>query len=47
MWVAVLGLGRMGHAVAEGLSGRHDLVLWNRTRETASEDMAAVAQFSR
>ncbi len=47
MRVAVLGLGRMGHAVAEGLSGRHDLVLWNRTREKASEDMVAVAQIYR
>jgi 3-hydroxyisobutyrate dehydrogenase-like beta-hydroxyacid dehydrogenase len=37
MRVAVLGLGRMGHAVAERLSGRHDLVLWNRTREKASD----------
>jgi 3-hydroxyisobutyrate dehydrogenase len=35
--IAVIGLGRMGHAVAERLSGKHDLVLWNRTPEKGKD----------
>jgi len=35
--IAVIGLGRMGHAVAQRLSGEHDLVLWNRTSEKGSD----------
>jgi 3-hydroxyisobutyrate dehydrogenase len=35
--IAVIGLGRMGHAVAERLSGQHDLVLWNRTPEKGKD----------
>ena len=37
MKIAVIGLGRMGHAVAQRLSGEHDLVLWNRTSEKGSD----------
>lgn len=37
MRIAVLGLGRMGHSVAERLSGSHDLVVWNRSPEKAKD----------
>ena len=37
MKIAVIGLGRMGHAVAERLLGHHDLVLWNRTPEKGKD----------
>lgn len=46
MKIAVLGLGRMGHAVAERLSKRHDLVLWNRTAEKADDLVSAGATWA-
>lgn len=38
MKIAVLGLGRMGHAIAERLvQGGHDLTVWNRSEGKAGE----------
>lgn len=37
MKVAILGLGRMGHAVAERLAHSHELVVWNRSPEKAKD----------
>src|SRR5437879_1321535 len=41
MRLAILGMGRMGHALAERLlSGGHELTVWNRTPHKA-DDLAA------
>src|SRR5205807_5796853 len=41
MRLAVLGMGRMGHALAERLlSGGHEVTVWNRTPHKA-DDLAA------
>jgi 3-hydroxyisobutyrate dehydrogenase-like beta-hydroxyacid dehydrogenase len=45
MWVAVLGMGRMGHALAERLiSGGHTLTVWNRTLGKADDLLAQGAR---
>jgi len=41
MRLAVLGMGRMGHAVAERLHhGGHDVIVWNRTPHKADDLLA-------
>ena len=43
MRLAVLGMGRMGHALAERLlSGGHEVTVWNRTAHKA-DDLATPA----
>ena len=45
MWVAVLGMGRMGHALAERLlSGGHTVTVWNRTQGKADDLLARGAR---
>ncbi len=45
MRLAVLGMGRMGHAVAERLlGGDHDVTVWNRTPHKADELIAKGAR---
>jgi 3-hydroxyisobutyrate dehydrogenase-like beta-hydroxyacid dehydrogenase len=45
MWVAVLGMGRMGHALAERLlAGGHTLTVWNRTQGKADDLLARGAR---
>jgi 3-hydroxyisobutyrate dehydrogenase-like beta-hydroxyacid dehydrogenase len=45
MWVAVLGIGRMGHALAERLlGGGHTLTVWNRTPGQADDLLARGAR---
>ena len=45
MWVAVLGMGRMGHALAERLlAGGHTVTVWNRTRGKADDLLARGAR---
>src|ERR1700761_6931724 len=45
MWVAVLGMGRMGHALAERLlSGGHTVTIWNRTQGKADDLLARGAR---
>jgi len=47
MKIAVLGMGRMGQAVAQRLlDGGHELVIWNRTPGRASELVTAGARES-
>ena len=41
MWVAVVGVGRMGHALADCLlAGGHSLTVWNRTPGKADDLLA-------
>src|ERR1700744_4616494 len=48
MRVAVLGMGRMGHALAERLlAGGHTLTVWNRTPDRASDLLAPYARRAR
>src|SRR6202012_3376695 len=45
MWVAVLGMGRMGHALAERLlAGGHTVTVWNRTPGKADDLLARGAR---
>src|ERR1700761_6518836 len=45
MQVAVLGMGRMGHALAERLlSGDHIVTVWNRTQGKADDLLARGAR---
>jgi 3-hydroxyisobutyrate dehydrogenase len=45
MQVAVLGMGRMGHALAERLlAGGHTLTIWNRTPGRANDLLARSAR---
>jgi 3-hydroxyisobutyrate dehydrogenase-like beta-hydroxyacid dehydrogenase len=45
MRVAVLGMGRMGHAVAERLlGGEHEVTVWNRTSHKADDLVAKGAR---
>jgi 3-hydroxyisobutyrate dehydrogenase-like beta-hydroxyacid dehydrogenase len=47
MWVAVLGMGRMGHALAERLlAGGHTLTVWNRTPGKADDLRARGARLA-
>ena len=43
MRVAVLGTGIMGAPMARNLTAKHDVVVWNRTREKA-EGLGALAR---
>ena len=45
MRLAVLGMGKMGHALAERLLGReHEVSVWNRTRHKADDLLAKGAR---
>jgi 3-hydroxyisobutyrate dehydrogenase-like beta-hydroxyacid dehydrogenase len=45
MWVAVLGMGRIGHALAERLlTGGHTVTVWNRTSGKADDLLARGAR---
>jgi 3-hydroxyisobutyrate dehydrogenase-like beta-hydroxyacid dehydrogenase len=45
MWVAVLGMGRMGHSLAERLlAGGHTVTVWNRTPGKADDLLAQGAR---
>jgi 3-hydroxyisobutyrate dehydrogenase-like beta-hydroxyacid dehydrogenase len=45
MRLAVLGMGRMGHAVAERLlGGDHEVTVWNRTPHKADDLIAKGAR---
>ena len=48
MRLAVLGMGRMGHAVAERLlGGDHEVTVWNRTPRKAGDLVWTNPEFSR